>query len=612
MELSNLEVKILVSILNKELKDYYVNNVYSIADDIIMIKFRHSIKNERRLMITPSCVWLTKYELEKREPDKFVTILREYVNRLKFEEAEQPNFERIIFLKLSSKEDIYYLIIELFGKGNIILTDKEKKIIALLNKLKVKHRELDVGKIYSLPPQRGINPFNLNKYDFFNLLDNKEVLLALLNSLPLSKKFLKEILFRAEIDPSKRVLEEEEKERLYEELIKILNVQDKGYLIYKGEEIIDVLPFEFKTYQDLKKETKEDFNDALDDFMKKELERILNKEERKVLELEASIDKNIKLAQDLRKIANNLRKIAEDIPLNPLENFDKLLEDLSKLVKVRREDKGIILSYEKEEIISNPSPFSLSSSLFDLSKRLEKKAQRIDQVVKELEAKKNKLEVKEKKEIKEVREKFWFERFRWFYTSDDLLAIGGRDASSNSSLIRKHLDEEDLVFHADIHGSPFFLLKGGGKNFFEKSIYEVAQATVSFSRAWKEGFSVGDAYWVKPEQVKKAAPSGLYLPKGSFLIEGKKNYIKGLKLQIALGLIPVKDYLLISSGPPEAIKRKALAYVEILPTNEELSKTAKKIKKELEELLGKEVNLDDIIRALPPAGGKIIAKGKKK
>ncbi|GBC74804.1 hypothetical protein HRbin06_00111 [archaeon HR06] len=612
MELSNLEVKILASILNKELKDYYVNNVYSITEDIIMVKFHHPIKNERRLMITPNCVWLTKYELEKREPTKFVTILREYINRLKFEEAEQPNFERIIFIRLSSKQDTYYLIFELFGKGNIILADKEKKIIALLNKLKVKHRELDVGKIYSLPPQKGINPFNLNKYEFFNLIEGKEVFLALLNNLPISKKFLKEILFRAEVDPSKKNLEEKEKERIYEELIKILNLQDKGYLVYKGEELIDLLPFEFKTYQDLRKVAKEDFNDALDDFMKNELEKILNKEERKVLELEASIDKNIKLAQDLRKIAENLRKIAENIYLNPLENFEKLLEDIGKLVRVKREEKGIVLSYEKEEIISNPSPLSLSSSLFDLSKRLEKKAQRIDQVVKELEAKKNKLRVKEKRELKEVREKFWFERFRWFYTSDDLLAIGGRDAHSNSSLIRKYLDEEDLVFHADLHGSPFFLLKGGSKNFFEKSIYEVAQATVSFSRAWKEGFSIGDAYWVKPEQVKKAAPSGLYLPKGSFLIEGKKNYIKGLKLQIALGLIPVKDNLLISSGPPEAIKKRALAYVEILPTNEELSKTAKKIKKEFEELLGKEVNLDDIIRALPPAGGKIVAKGKKK
>ena len=35
--------------------------------------------------------------------------------------------------------------------------------------------------------------------------------------------------------------------------------------------------------------------------------------------------------------------------------------------------------------------------------------------------------------------KNWYERYRWFTTSDEFLAIGGRDAASNSAVIRKRI-----------------------------------------------------------------------------------------------------------------------------------------------------------------------------
>ena len=96
----------------------------------------------------------------------------------------------------------------------------------------------------------------------------------------------------------------------------------------------------------------------------------------------------------------------------------------------------------------------------------------------------------------EIRKKNWYERYRWFFTSDGLLAIGGRDSSSNSSIIRKHLEKNDKVFHADIFGSPFFILKDS-KNTPSASLNEVAHATVCFSRAWREAMYGLSAYWVE-------------------------------------------------------------------------------------------------------------------
>jgi predicted ribosome quality control (RQC) complex YloA/Tae2 family protein len=84
-------------------------------------------------------------------------------------------------------------------------------------------------------------------------------------------------------------------------------------------------------------------------------------------------------------------------------------------------------------------------------------------ILQEIQELKNKTTLAEKKiKLKEQTTKEWFERYRWFITSNGLLVIGGRDSSSNSAIIRKHMTDQDLVFHAEIHGSPFFLIKNIG------------------------------------------------------------------------------------------------------------------------------------------------------
>ena len=88
--------------------------------------------------------------------------------------------------------------------------------------------------------------------------------------------------------------------------------------------------------------------------------------------------------------------------------------------------------------------------------------------------------------VSEIRKKNWYERYRWFMTTDGFLTIGGRDAASNSAVIRKHLDKNDRIFHGDIFGSPFFILKDA-VNAPDTTMNEIAAATVCFSRAWREG-----------------------------------------------------------------------------------------------------------------------------
>jgi hypothetical protein len=139
---------------------------------------------------------------------------------------------------------------------------------------------------------------------------------------------------------------------------------------------------------------------------------------------------------------------------------------------------------------------------------------------------------------------------------------------------------------------------------------------VCFSRAWKDGLYSADAYWVKPDQIKKGAPTGQFLPKGSFVIEGKRNYIKGIELRLAIGLMELsnnKRYVLVC-GPADAIKKRSLIFSIMIPSGTDPMNIAKKIKSEFVkasaddiELAGfiKSISVDEFIRTIPYGRSKI-------
>ncbi|MBR9691502.1 DUF814 domain-containing protein [Candidatus Woesearchaeota archaeon] len=228
-------------------------------------------------------------------------------------------------------------------------------------------------------------------------------------------------------------------------------------------------------------------------------------------------------------------------------------------------------------------------------KKLEGAREALSHSLKKLEqAKKQRLEEEEKAK-KVERKRAWYEKFRWFHSSEGFLCIGGRDATSNEIIIKKHMDKDDIVFHTDMAGSPFFVIKTKDKKPSEATIAEAAQATASYSRGWKTGLASADVFFVSPEQVTKEAKSGEFVPKGAFMIYGKKNILTA-ELKLAIGL---KDDVTIG-GPVDSIKSQTDNFVIIIQGNKKASDTAKKIKKQL-----KGGSMDDIIRMLPAGGCKI-------
>lgn len=246
-----------------------------------------------------------------------------------------------------------------------------------------------------------------------------------------------------------------------------------------------------------------------------------------------------------------------------------------------------------------------ASVYFEEAKKLKKKIRGAEEALrhnilklKELESKKEKFDSEEQKKAVSVqRKKEWHEKFRWFMSSDGFLAIGGRDATSNEVVIKKHTEKNDLVFHTDMAGSPFFVIKSENKKIPENTIKEAADATCTFSRAWKLGLQTSDVFYVFPEQVSKKTKAGEYMGKGAFMVYGKSNYIEN-KINLTVGV--TKDRA-VMAGPLEAIKKNCEKYVTLKQGNEKVSSIAKKINYKL----GSGLDLDEIIRALPAGNFKL-------
>ena len=182
--------------------------------------------------------------------------------------------------------------------------------------------------------------------------------------------------------------------------------------------------------------------------------------------------------------------------------------------------------------------------------------------------------------------------------------VAGRDASSNDAVVKKYLKEGDRYAHADIHGAPSCVIKSKGINdenisISERTLQEACMFAASFSRAWNQ-FGEASAYWVLPEQVSKTPESGEFIPKGAFIIRGKRNYVRS-KLEVAVGLIALGEGEKLMGGPVSAISTRAVnGYAILIPGRTKKSMIAQTLAKAFH------VSTEQVEKVLPPGECSIV------
>ena len=629
MGLAGIELRYLVDTISEQVQGYYVSNIYGITKDSILFKLHHTEKSDLFMMVSTYGVWLTKVKIDQVEPNRLLKRLRSDLLRLKLKKIEQIGAERIAYFTFEGFGKEFVLVGEFFGDGNILLCSNEMKILALQHSIEVRHRKLSVGLEYVVPPNSGLDIFNITQSDFDELKTTDLVAAKWFGrTLGLPKKYVEGVFEIANVDGKKigNLLTDDEIKVIFETTKKIVTDVISGNheaVIVKNEKT-EVLPLKLgKLNGEIT--SADSFIDGLDTVF---TDNIVTKgksiqssgSDKKIKELQTQISEQQKAIETVKERSKNVTNVANSlyqmissgiISIEDTAAQEILAQNNAKLTS----EKGISLIVVQDEKIkiNTKSPLqSIASVLFNEAKKQSGAIKSIEDIKSKTEKKLEKLQNKTESEqdimmVTEIRKKNWYERYRWFNTSDDYLVVGGRDAASNSAVVRKHLVKNDKIFHADIFGSPFFIIKNA-ENATDTSMNEVAHATVCFSRAWREGLYGVKAYWVHPEQVKKSAPSGEFLPKGSFTIEGQRNFINPGNLRLAVGIIPQEDGYALTCGPPETIKKNSICYAIIEPHGLEMVDAAKKIRIEfskIHEEITKKISIDDFVRVMPAGKSQI-------
>ncbi|HIP89401.1 MAG TPA: fibronectin-binding domain-containing protein [Thermococcus paralvinellae] len=643
-EMSSVDVKYIVEEL-KSLKGARIDKIYHDGSEI-RIKLHKAGEGRKDLIIEAGKrIHRTSYIKEApKMPSSFTMLLRKHLSGGFFDDIEQHDFDRIVKIRIGD----YTLIAELFKKGNIVLVDKNNVIIGALRYEEFKDRAIKPRHEYKLPPARE-NPVEVSWERFLELIKGQdvEIVRALARKINMGGLYAEEILLRAKIDKRKKAneLSEEELKLIFEKMKEVFNAPKKPNIVYKDGAMVDVVPIELKWYENCDKRYFETFSEALDEYFgkitvekakiektrrleekKRQILITLRKQEEQMKGFEAEMKKNQELGDliyaNFTLIDSLLREFSRAVEKLGWEGFKKRIEKGKKagnkvalMVKsVDPKEKAITIEIDgkKLRLYLNKSIGENAEIYYERAKKarhkLEGAKRAYEDTKKKLQEIEKLIEEEMKKELKvkklEKRKKKWFEKFRWFISSEGFLVIAGKDATTNEIVVKKHMGENDLYCHADVHGAPHVVIKGG-QNASEKTIFEACQFAVSMSKAWGEGVYSADAYWAYPNQVTKKAPSGEYLGKGAFMVYGKRNWYRGIPLKLAVGVINHEGEELVMCGPVDAVKAHTNRYIVIRPGDMKKSELVKRIKNILERW-GYKVAEEDLMAILPPGEGDIV------
>ncbi len=613
----------------------------------------------------------TKRFQHPRLPPSFAMLLRKYLGNKRLYRVEQHKFDRVLKLYFGSEENMVVMVLEMFGKGNVLLV-KDSTIIQPLYSRSYSSRELRARREYVPPPDR-FDPIHAGYPDLLATISKSKVDLirCLTVDLNLGPIVSNEIVMKLELDKNLKISEMDSEEkndlaRYVENFLSDMFESERFIMYLRKEKIQTVSLIPLCKYNDepgIEETSFQTLNSAMETIglkmitdsgrqdlilddddevgsRKKAGSSLVDKIERRIFQQEKAIgsfkdtmDKNRELAdifyqnyKRLSAILTALNDAKENLGWDELEKRIADIPDIeavapsTSIARIGMMDKdGTKIFADLDirlDVNENASLYYSKSKKAKLKIKGAEKA--LEKSHRDLKRAKRKADeaIKQESELQSgddmihssPSKRFWFENFRWFVTSHGNIAVGGKDATSNEKVVKKYLDAGCRFIHTDDRGSPCVVVLPGNdeKPITDNSLLECGVFAVSHSKAWKNSLASATAYWVKPEQVSKTPQSGEYLPKGSFMIRGKRNWMPKLEMRLAIGEVVIESLRKIMCGPESSLSKHSDRFVLIAPGEIGKNEMAKKLSRIFR------FSNSEILSLLPTGGMRITgSKGIK-
>ncbi len=632
--MTNVDVAALASEL-RLLVGARLDKAYQPAKDRILLRLRQRGVGRLDLLFQlGKFLTITRRPVENPDqPSMVAKMLRQDYGNARLVGVSQVGFDRLLRLDFE-RDQKRSIIFELFGDGNMLLLDAEDTITLPMRGGDYGARSLRKGQPY-LPPPGGAEPFHM---DLAALQEagstaQRDLVRFLALGLGFGPLWAEELCLRAGVDKKRKPPEMDgaEWQAIHGAIAALGDDIARNDLtpamIHEGDTAIDAVPFEMLRYprDAFPYEEANTFREALDAFFiggdeedddpragrfaeaKAKIARQVQQMESSIEEFQAD-EAACRLAGDtlymrFQEVDAMLQQLRAAREARSWQEVDAVItkareagDPAAQMVREIRPHNGTALirisTLEGEELDVEVDLYkSVQENADDRYTAAKKAKSRQEGAGKALaEARKRLADVEAKgldgfgaapKKTDRQSRHFWFENYRWTFTPSGLVAVGGRNAGQNDSVVKKYLRDGDRYVHADIHGAPSVVVRpadGAPVDIDEADLRAAGQFAACSSRAWRQ-FGAASAYWVTPNQVNKTPRSGEFVPKGAWIIHGKRNAMPDLRMEWAIGRVrvssdgrPLKEgeeadrvFEKIAGGPPACIEPFASDIIRMEP-----------------------------------------------
>jgi len=144
-----------------------LDKAYLYGDDLVRLKMRDFDRGRTELIIEVGETKRAHTVAPERVPDapgrppQFAMMLRNRLSGADFAGVEQYEFDRILEFVFERDDGTTRIIVELFGQGNVAVTDGEYEVIDCLETVRLKSRTVVPGSRYEFPDSR-TNPLTIS------------------------------------------------------------------------------------------------------------------------------------------------------------------------------------------------------------------------------------------------------------------------------------------------------------------------------------------------------------------------------------------------------------------------------------------------------------------
>ncbi len=538
------------------------------------------------------------------------------------EEVAEPAGERYLELALRRGSDPSPTLLgaELFGSGNVVLA-RDGTVAAVLHPRRWARRELRVGAPYSRPPQRddafALGPAAIEAELARSRSDLASTLAA---RLALGGPIAEEVIARGPWDPAGAAapLAHELAPRIHailRELLAEVGDAPRGHLYRREGTVVDATPYASHRWEGtvgVESVETPSFSEAAVEFFGSLLRPLVPPEEAARSAERAGLER----LRDRQRLA--LQELADGVADRRADAeavFAHYADAEAAIGRAREERPAprsirVPLGDRQVELETGGDARQAAQTIYEEAKRL---GEKLDGAREALAATERRLAAgpstsaprsSARPPPTERSTSHWFEKFRWFASSEGLLVLAGRDAASNDLLVRRHLKDGDLYVHADLHGAASVVVKRGaiGAAVGEATIREAAQWAVAFSKAWRAGLASASAFWASPDQVSKSAGSGEFVARGAWVVRGTKHFVHDVPLELAVGSVRYGNDEFLSVAPPAAVRARGSVRF-LLGPGDERERAAREVE------LARELGVPrSRLQGLLPAGGLTVRR----